>query len=331
MHFYGSGKKHREHKSVTKGWHFLARNKSNHSHYRQHEDAEAIRLYNPYKTKNKKSRIKIRGTILPIFIISWIGLLLYLPYFRINKVNYLGLKIITESEIAKIVNDRLTPHSAVWPVNNYFLFNKNSLEQTLNNNFLLNSVTVTKVFPNSLVVQLQEKTTAGIYDNGEAYYLLDGEGMNIKYLRSISSSEFIYPTSTIATTTSVKTPTSTFIAGIHVPNYQGITEEFGDYPVIYDQKPQKTGENDRLLDNKTMQGVVALYNALQRVKTIKTAYFINDISGAGITAITNKPFKVVFQPNDNIDEQVSKLQIFLNNNHPLEYVDLRFGDRIYWK
>ncbi|MEK7070259.1 MAG: hypothetical protein AAB966_00460, partial [Patescibacteria group bacterium] len=99
---------------------------------------------------------------------------------------------------------------------------------------------------------------------------------------------------------------------------------------IHDQRSIKTNEKDHLLDSKTMQEIIALYNALQHIKALKASYFLID-GGTGITAITNRPFKVIFQLNGNAEDEISKLQIFLNNNNPSEYIDLRFGDRIYWK
>ena len=313
-----------------KGWRFFNRTKSHRSRYQQHDEVSAARLFNPYK--NKTSHFKIRRTILPVFFIAWVGLLLYLPYFRISKIYYSGLKIIDQSEIDKIVKDRLASHYTIWPGNNYFIFNNKSLTQLLKNKFLLNSVTVTKVFPNTLDIKLQEKATAGIYDNGEAYYLLDKDGTNIKYLRSISANEFIFSTSTI--TSSTPTLTSSSFAGLtgtHVPNYQEIMTAYGDYPIIYDKGPKNINGKGPWVDNKIMNGLMTFYNAIRQVKTIRVNYLIIDGVGSGITAITDKPYRIVFQPTDDIDDQISRLQIFLKNNRALEYVDLRFGGRIYWK
>ncbi|MEK7625049.1 MAG: hypothetical protein AAB467_01720, partial [Patescibacteria group bacterium] len=66
--------------------------------YRHHEEAAALRLNNPFKIKKVAGRLRrITASFLPIIIISWVGLLLYLPYFQINRVSYSGLKVIKAS------------------------------------------------------------------------------------------------------------------------------------------------------------------------------------------------------------------------------------------
>ncbi len=301
--------------------------------YRHHEEAAALRLNNPFKIKKVAGRLRrITASFLPIIIISWVGLLLYLPYFQINRVSYSGLKVIKASEIDNLVQGRLRPRSIIWPVNNYFIFREDSMAQLIDEKFSINSVLVTKSFPNMLNVQVEEKTSAGIYDNGSGYYLLDGEGNKIKYLRGVGANEFSF-TSSIASTTILSTSPSTTPAStvVHLPDYRGIVGEFGDYPIIYDQSPGAAEERELLIDPKIMDGLMAFYNALRSIKAIHANYFTINEAETGITVLTDKPYSVKFQPDANIENQISKLQIFLKYNKPVEYVDLRFGDRIYWK
>lgn len=332
MRYYSTGQNHHEQKPKRKSWQFLHRIKSPRRKYRQTSEATTLRLYNPYKTKTTSHGFKIKGSFLPLIFISWIALLLYLPYFRINKITYSGLQIIKPAELDEIINNQLAYKNIVWPINNYFIFNDSSLQKLLENKFSVNSIIVTKIFPNSLDIQVQEKTSAGIYDNGEGYYLLDNEGNNIRFLRSITASEFIFPTGTATTSLRSMTSSDTIAPVVHQPDYQGITNEFGDFPIIYDRGSAMTVRKNNYLDAETMQGLIAFFNALKAVKSFTANYFIiNQGAEAGTTVITNKPFSIKFKPTANIDEQISRLQIFLKYNHPLEYVDLRFGDRLYWK
>lgn len=331
MRYYSGSQNHREQKPKRKGWHFLHKIKTSRRKYKQLEEASALRLYNPYKTKQISSRFKIKGTILPIIFISWICLLLYLPYFKINSVTYSGLQIIKESEIAEIVQQELKPNHIIWPADNFFIVNISSLEELIRNKFSLNSIIITKIFPNKLNVQLQEKTSAGIYDNSEGYYLIDNDGNNIKYLRAVNANEFIFPTSTVSSTTSSATSSVVRNPSSHVPDYEGITNEFGSLPIIFDQTPNKSPDNNPLLDIKMIRGLISFYNAFQGLKSIKALYFTTNQSETGITVFTDKPFRIRFQPSGDIDGQILKLKVFLRNNNPTDYIDLRFGDRIYWK
>ncbi|MBU0545664.1 hypothetical protein KKA13_00205, partial [Patescibacteria group bacterium] len=52
---------------------------------------------------------------------------------------------------------------------------------------------------------------------------------------------------------------------------------------------------------------------------------------SGITVYTSAPWVIYVQPLDDFERQMANLKAVLKTNVPSEYVDLRFGDRVYWK
>ena len=62
------------------------------------------------------------------------------------------------------------------PRDNYFLINTRRVENLIKDKFLVDSVTVTRKFPDKLEIEINEKPGSAIYDNGRQYFLLDDEG-----------------------------------------------------------------------------------------------------------------------------------------------------------
>jgi len=269
-----------------------------------------------------------------------------LPYFKIKKITYSGLKIVKQEEIERIINQNFLTRKKLLPANNYFLVSTNKIAEHLKDVFSLNTVQVKKIFPGVLSVEVEEKISTIIYDNGHQYFLLDQNGTAIKYLRDVGEKEFTLnrahqaqvaglktTTSSVALAASSTLPTATSTAWIHLPSYASLKREFGDYPVVYDLAgPTTTAERQtNILKPEMIQGIIDIYNALPKGKLALANYFTVDNPGAGVVVHTNQAWKVFIQPLEDIVPQMANLKIVVSNNRPNEYIDVRFGERVYWK
>ena len=55
------------------------------------------RVYvNPWKKVKGNWRAKLTAWLLSAVVVAWLGMMIYLPYFRINIVSFEGLKIIKQ-------------------------------------------------------------------------------------------------------------------------------------------------------------------------------------------------------------------------------------------
>lgn len=290
---------------------------------------------NPYRRVEEKKRglpLSIKLVFLFIILFSWIALVIYLPYFHINKIVYFGLDIIQKEEIENYIKTSYLDDWKIWPHNSYFLSSSGEIAKLLNQKYSLNSVEVRKQFPNTLEVDLEEKISSVIYDNGEKYFLLDAQGSALKYLGETGSQ---MPTTTITTATST-TSSSTLLAvntvTSHKPDYLKIKSSFGNYPIIFDTRYLPVAEKqNNILSQQIITGTIAWRDQLEKEGIGSVKYFITENPLAGLGAVTNKNITIYWQPTSDLNLQIINLKTVLRSEQPKEYVDLRFGERVYWK
>ena len=125
-------------------------------------------------------------SVLAICVLGIILLLTFAQVFRITSIQFEGLQRIKYLEARNAVEGVLNYHRfLLCSGNNYFLLNLSEVEDILKEKFSLNDITIKKVFPNKLVVELEEKISTIIYDNGVEYSYLDIEGRTVEILKKV--------------------------------------------------------------------------------------------------------------------------------------------------
>lgn len=308
-------------------------------------DANLVEVRNPFKKNiEKKPRpIKLGAIFVALIFFIWLGIMFYLPYFRINKVEFSGLNIIKEEELNNFINTKfLNPVRSWWPSSNYFLLNTSKVGREIKSNFAVEEISVTKVFPNLIKISVREKTTSIIYDNGRDYMLLDENGNFVKNLKVVSDNEFVIENITNTTTPNASTTVSSsnvllrntssstsILEKIHIPDFKSIKKESGTFPLIYDERIGRENKNN--LEKEVVSTVFAWQKLLKGSTVGEPHYFILDNLAAGLKIKTSNPWDILININGNYENAFKNLEAILKDNHPGEYVDLRYGERVYWK
>ena len=300
---------------------------------------------NPYRQNQSVGILKrVWVWILLFIILMWLGMVLYLPYFQINKVTVVGPKITKPTEIENFVRDHYLNKGGILPKNNFFLIHGNKIVSDLKKNFAIENITINKIFPHELFLDIEEKISSIIYDDGASYYLLDQNGKVIRTLAAVSEREYVIkniPTHGSSTTPidvrgllgSVNTST-TIVSGtikVHIPDFAKIKGEYGDLPLLYDMRFTTTTDEIVLVPPQLVQSIITVNQQMQKQGIGKNDYFVVDNLLAGIEAMNENVCDFYFDPRGDINFQLQNFKEIIKTNQPKQYVDLRYGNRVYWR
>ncbi|OGH95226.1 MAG: hypothetical protein A2538_01325 [Candidatus Magasanikbacteria bacterium RIFOXYD2_FULL_41_14] len=309
--------------------------------YRKKKQAETAlqtssKLNNPYQSKRKDAplpnRRRFNLAILVILLLGWMALIIYLPFFQIKTVLYNGLDTIKLDEIQDVVNSYL--NSRHWlPTNNFFIARSKTLTKKINLAFSIETVNIQKIFPDTIEVNITEKISSVVYDSGTNYFLIDEKGLVIKQLNIpkindpmvvISSSS---TTSTPAETDKISSSTLT-----HLPNFKEIKKTYGHYPIVYNQLGGNEEVGQTILKPEIILLILNISKEFEQRGIGEIQYFTVGNPSAGLTAKINKtPFEIFLSIYGDLENQINNIRIILQSHQPTEYIDVRYGERVFWK
>lgn len=261
-----------------------------------------------------------------IAVLASIAVCLYARHFSIKNIEITGLQRISQTQFTEAINGAMDYRRfLILPGNGYFVVDRGEIENILKEKFPLDYVTITKKFPNTVVVRVEEKISTIIYDNGSEYSYLDTDGRVVEILRKVGNDEWQETPATTSSTPAIRT---------HIPQSKQIKREFGDYPIVYDERGLNGNINTIVLDKDTVAGVIQWFNFLNKQGQIPLNYFlISDGLGNGIIK-TGEGWFIKANLKQNIDSQYNELLYVLKqkiNHQHVNYIDLRYSGKVYWQ
>lgn len=283
-------------------------------------------LSNPFKKEKPKQKNykKIAMAVLvPLIFLGWIALMLALPYFKINNIVINGTKISRPQEVEDYVRYGDYFKDGVICRRNFFLFPDKKVAQKIQNKFLYESVKIEKIFPNTINIIVSEKPASMIYDNNGTIYLLDKDGKMIK------KAELSYSARQKTAEISASSTQITALDNSALAVYEQIRANYGNFPVITDFKP--IINTDKIISSELINSAEIWQKYLKEQGIGEVKFFTTDETDFNLKITLDKPWYILINGKSEAESQIRNLKMILSENKPTDYIDLRFGDRVYWK
>jgi len=273
--------------------------------YKIKKDYQIKNLKNPFfrsRHNNKKKRtIGISYYVVGIFIIFLFILygLFISPLFTINEIKIKGLGRLPESAISQRLFEQ-TNKKSIWPLTqkNILLFKTQDAELDLLANFNFSKIKIRKNLLHTLSVEIEERPYAFIWQEKGQNYYSDSKGFIIK--------------------DSVVSP-----------------DDLKKFPVIENQTPESLIENDYLkLDPSYLAFIFSIKNESEKDPVTAVNKFIISQEVNTIKVSFQNGLLAYFNVKDDVAKQiynflVVKREKIKDNIASVNYVDLRYGDKVY--
>ncbi|MCB9802625.1 FtsQ-type POTRA domain-containing protein [Candidatus Nomurabacteria bacterium] len=244
---------------------------------------------------NKKNLIK--KIVLVILFLLLVQSLFQLPFLRINKFVLSNNQDLKQEDLQSLVSQYLEQDKyLLFKNNNYFLFDQSDLKQDLLNTYNLDSVSIQKKFPQTIEIKVTEKISQFILQKDDALYLLSSKGALNRQINALDEKYLIL-------------------------------QDFRSDSLNLEQI---LNEDELELINFFYKSWQETFGQSPKLKTI----FLTDSLDTLLEAQTDIGYTVKLDPEKNIIEQLNNLKKVLAGNIigiDIDYIDLRFGERVFFK
>ncbi len=284
------------------------------------KDFQKKKFKNPFFQKKgsaaRSTWAKLYILIMSLLFIGGVYFFGYSNVFSITRVQVEGNQRVGEETVHSIVNNQLAHRRfLLFSQKNILFFKADAVAQQLEDIFLIDSVNIKRTGLHSITVTIFEKTSGVVWAIGNDQWYLDQDGIAIDKL---DPNDLVIQSVTDGTDIIRPELTS------------------GNYPLIYDQSGSDVQIGSSATSDQLVHFMIGLSEALQQQTTIDVSHFtVERPYLPEVAMITKDGFAVYFRVDDQPALQVQTLQALLqqkiHDQRNLQYIDLRFGERVFYK
>ncbi len=271
-------------------------------------DYNTKKLENPFFNKKKKFshfsglKMKILAFCCLSFFIGMGWFVFASSYWRIKEISFDGLDKTSNDDILSLINNEMSGRRLVLiPNDNLLFFNEKKFLTEVANKYRFQEIKIKKQWPNKINITVKEKVLSCFWNEGDKYYLVDSEGyvLSEAQLSDLSDSK---------------------------------------YPIISNESSERIKDKRVQVDKNYVNSAGKLFEDIRSIagQDIIISRFIIDSDMDTIKVLTQEGVKVVFSTKESFEQQIKKFLVVKRERlkedfKNKKYVDLRFGDKIYFQ
>ncbi|HZJ41750.1 MAG TPA: FtsQ-type POTRA domain-containing protein [Patescibacteria group bacterium] len=265
-------------------------------------DYQAKNLKNPFYRKKKETSTGKWWWLIVVIVIlmSLTWLLLLAPFFNLKNIEISGLKRLNDDGIMQMIETKKNEtFLLIFKKTNFFLFSREELIDEISSKYNFSQITVKKVLPDTLKIELSERPYSFIFQEGDNFFYTSKDGYIIKD--------------------------------------EPVTEEDKSKYFILENKSEIVSINLNLkinLNNEYLNFVFAIKDNLDLYQDLTVEKFIIEQElNSLIVDFKDGPI-VYFNTQKDAKQQVDDLALvkkekIRDNFNIINYIDLRYGEMIY--
>lgn len=251
-------------------------------------------------------------------------------YWKINSIVIETQNQTYHDRIQKIVDDALNSRVLkVFNGANYFLFNSENVKTKIENELLVENLEIQKKMPNKIIVNFNEIKPSYVWIQGGKFYNVDENGLVLDEIISVQQNID-------------NSDEHTNIGDENEFNLEKIKKFLQNsdanlkLAIIYNESGANIKSREFVKDKNVFQMVNDLNVKITQKAGINIVlYKINTDNFKKIEVITESGWKIFFNPGTDLVQQYENLYSLMQKTFkeikPSEYIDLRYGNKVYYK
>lgn len=226
------------------------------------------------------------------------------PMFRIDQIEILGVEYLDKVALESVISTHLQDSRLIFfNRSNRFLFSAEELSRLLTEQFALANTTIA-LQEGTLFIQLEERTSNLFWKTQEKLFVVDLEGVVVREV--IDSDDSILQQANLS-----------------------------ELPIFIDTNNVAVDIGSLVLTPMEIEQAFMFFEDLHKANIGYTYIEVDRLAGKWVKLMTEQGYSILFDLTGNIDEQFQHLSAVLQEQvddpTTLEYIDLRFGDKVYFK
>jgi hypothetical protein len=278
-----------------------------------------------FRPAREDGRSRWRGRLTALAVLGalggWIWFVGFSPTFRIDEIEIRGNETIPKWEIRDAVTDALKGRRWLFmPKSSLLVVSEAELADALAERYVLETVTVSKRPPRTLVVELKERVSAVLLQMPDGRQgLVDLQGTVTRLYRPEEAIEAVRKLG----------PTLGEREGAPRPTY----------PVIIDERDERLELREEALKPNVVQAAIDLPGLFEE-RFGRSPYY-EDVRIDGKAAVTlrvraSEGWSIYLDAGQDLREQLMNAEIVLRTKvgaerAQLDYIDVRFGEKVFFK